>query len=64
MTKNDALVKIAVMLMDKRIKPGLDKMIEYKQNHTKPIKYNPELDNNDYLEWKAKQAGKLTHLNK
>jgi hypothetical protein len=62
MNKNDALLKLSTMLMDQRIKPVLDKMIEYKLNNPKPIKYNPSLDELDYMEWKAKQEGKLAHM--
>ncbi len=62
LTKNEALLMLSNKLMDQRIKPMVDKMVEYKLNHPKVIKYNPELDNNDYMEWKAKQQGKLTHI--
>lgn len=62
-TKNEALLILSRKLMNERIKPQLDKMIEYKNNHVKPIKYNPELDAYDYMEWKAKQENKLIHMN-
>jgi hypothetical protein len=61
-TKNEALLMLSNKLMDKRIKPMLDRMIEYKKENIKPIKYNPALDEFDYLEWKAKNQGKLAHM--
>jgi hypothetical protein len=62
-TKNEALLMLSNKLMDQRLKPMLDRMIEYKKNsEIKPIKYNPSLDELDYMEWKAKQNGKLKHL--
>jgi len=62
LTKNDALLKLAAMITDTRIKPVLDNCIEMKLNKPEVIKYNPSLDDNDYLEFKAKLNGKLIHL--
>jgi hypothetical protein len=62
MKKNEALLKLAGMIMEQRIYPVVDKSIELKAERVKPISYNADLDNNDYMEWLAKKDGKLTHL--
>ena len=64
LTKNEALLVLSNKLMDQRIKPMLDTMIQYRLDNPKPIKYNKALDNDDYALWKARQENKAIVMNK
>ena len=60
MTKNKDLITLALKIMENRLKPVIDKSMSMQR---KPIPYNPTLDENDYAEYLAKKANKLTHIN-
>lgn len=61
-TKDEALVLLTKKLIEKRLHTVLDKCIQMKLNKPEPIKYNPDLDNNDYAEYLAKKEGKLSYI--
>lgn len=61
MTKNEALLKLAMKVMDTRLKPVLDKCMSMDRD-IRPIPYNADIDNNDYMEYLAKKENKLVHI--
>lgn len=55
MTKQKAFRQIFNELVNQRLKPVMEA-------ERKPIAVRPELYENDYLEWQAKQRGQLVHI--
>jgi hypothetical protein len=60
------MIKIMMQNITKdRLIPTLDRCKSIEMSRPcKAIKYNPALDENDYLEWLAKKNGQLVHITK
>ena len=59
MTKQDIINNLMTHICNTYVMPT----IQRGSNIAKPIKYNAALDENDYAEYLAKKANKLTHIN-